>query len=388
MKILQFFKYFAVDPVNFSLKAKILSLLACFCSIFFIVLITKIISPWANHPLIVASMGASAIILFFIPNSPLAQPWPFIGGQLVSAIVGVFCAINISNPLTAEATAVGGAVLLMLLLRCLHPPGAATALTPVMAGQAVSDLGYSFVIIPVAINIISMLLLAIIINRWVLKRSYPSPLPIKKRHRQRHVISMPSHQMGFVEEDIDLALKQSDVFIDMTRAELGHLLMRVKKNGFQRLTGEISCADIMITEIITLEYGTEVEDAWQLMNEHKLKVMPVIDKANRIIGILTWNDFFKGIDLSVRGDIQAKFQQFIRRTPDVNSSKPESVGFIMTPTVITASESMHIVELIKLMSIEGHRQIPIINAEKRLVGMVYQANLIAALYNQQLATDN
>ena len=51
----------------------------------------------------------------------------------------------------------------------------------------------------------------------------------------------------------------------------------------------------------------------------------------------------------------------------------------------TLPETAHIVELIPLMSHYGHRQIPIVNAERRLVGMVYQANLIAALYNQQLA---
>jgi CBS domain-containing membrane protein len=74
MKIFQFVRYFTIDPVSLSLKAKSLSLIACFCSIFFIALMTKIVSPWPGYPMIVASMGASAIILFFIPSSPLAQP--------------------------------------------------------------------------------------------------------------------------------------------------------------------------------------------------------------------------------------------------------------------------------------------------------------------------
>lgn len=57
----------------------------------------------------------------------------------------------------------------------------------------------------------------------------------------------------------------------------------------------------------------------------------------------------------------------------------------MTGSVIALPESTHIAELIPLMSLQGHRQIPIINEEHRLVGMVYQANLVAALYNQKLA---
>ena len=79
---------------------------------------------------------------------------------------------------------------------------------------------------------------------------------------------------------------------------------------------------------------------------------------------------------------QEKFRAFIRRTPNVTTNKPESVGHIMTTSVSVLPEDTHIGELIPLMSNQGYRQIPIVNNENRLVGMVYQANLIAALYNK------
>ena len=382
---MHFLKYFTVDPVNLSLKAKLLSLLACFFSIFFIALITKIISPWQGYPMIVASMGASAIILFFIPNSPLAQPWSFVGGQIISAGVGVFCALNIIETSTAAATAVGASIFMMLILRCLHPPAAATALTPIMAGESITRLGYSFILVPVVINVFTLILLAVIINRWLMNRSYPSPLPIEKKTSQRHSVSKPSHSVGFSEEDLNLALNQSDVFIDMTQTELSDLLTQAEMNTFKRIRGEILCGDIMMTEITTVEFGTEVEQAWEIMRHKHLKAIPVIDRAKRVIGIVTWNDFFKFVDLSLYGSFQDKFHKFIRRTANVNASKPEAVGLIMTPKVITLPETAHIAELISLMSQHGHKQIPIVNSKQRLVGMVYQANLIAALYNQQLA---
>jgi CBS domain-containing membrane protein len=298
------------------------------------------------------------------------------------------CALNISEISTAAATAVGGSIVMMLLMRCLHPPAAATSLTPIMAGTSITTLGYSFVLVPVAINVFSMLLLAIIINRWVMNREYPSPLPVKKETRQRHTLSVPSHHVGFSEQDLDIALKESDVFIDMTHAELSHVLSRVEKNAFKRIKGNILCADIMIENVITVEYGTEVEQAWEIMRSNRLKAMPVIDRARRVIGIITWNDFFKFIDLNVYESFLDKFRCFIRRTADVTASKPEAVGLIMTSSVVTLPETTHIVDLVSLMSTFGHRQIPIVNSEKRLIGMVYQANLIAALYNQQIAQNN
>jgi len=385
MNPFHFFKYLLVDPVNLSIKFKLISLLACFCSIFFIALITKIVSPWPGYPMIVASMGASAIILFFIPGSPLAQPWPFVGGQLISAVVGVFCALNINETSTAAATAVGASVFLMLVLRCLHPPAAATSLTPIMAGTSLTSLGYSFVIVPVAINVITMLFLAIVINRYVMKRNYPSALTIQEEVNQRHAITEPSHQVGFSEQDLSLALDNSDVFIDMTHTELGQLLTQVEMNTFQRIKGTILCSDIMIKDVIAVEFGTEVEEAWRLMRTHKLKAMPVIDNARRVIGIITWNDFFKCMDLNAYDSFQEKFRCFIRRTADVTATKPEAVGLIMTPAVVSLPDTTHIADLIPLMSLKGIRQIPIIDSERRLTGMVYQANLIAALYNEQLA---
>jgi len=385
MKLFHFFRYLTVDPVNLSIKFKLISLLACFCSIFFIALITKIVSPWPGYPMIVASMGASAIILFFIPGSPLAQPWPFVGGQLISAVVGVFCALNINETSTAAATAVGCSVFLMLILRCLHPPAAATSLTPIMAGTSLTSLGYSFVVVPVAINVMTMLFLAIVINRYVMKRNYPSALPIQEQINQRHSIIEPSHQVGFSEQDLSLALDKSDVFIDMTHTELSQLLTQVEMNTFQRIKGTILCSDIMVKDVIAVEFGTELEEAWSLMRTHKLKAMPVIDNARRVIGIITWNDFFKYIDLNAYESFQEKFRCFIRRTADVTATKPEAVGLIMTPSVVSLPDTTHIVDLIPLMSLKGIRQIPIIDSERRLTGMVYQANLIAALYNEQLA---
>ncbi len=385
MNPFHFFRYLTVDPVNLSVKFKLVSLLACFCSIFFIALITKIVSPWPGYPMIVASMGASAIILFFIPGSPLAQPWPFVGGQLISAVVGVFCALNINETSTAAATAVGCSVFFMLILRCLHPPAAATSLTPIMAGSSLTSLGYSFVVVPVAINVITMLFLAVVINRYVMKRNYPSALPIQEEINQRHSITEPSHQVGFSEQDLTLALDNSDVFIDMTHTELSQLLTQVEMNTFQRIKGTILCSDIMVKDVIAVEYGTELEEAWSLMRTHKLKAMPVIDNARRVIGIITWNDFFKCIDLNAYESFQENFRCFIRRTADVTATKPEAVGLIMTPSVVSLPDTTHIADLIPLMSLKGIRQIPIVDSERRLIGMVYQANLIAALYNEQLA---
>ncbi|WP_304896823.1 HPP family protein [Methylicorpusculum sp.] len=383
INVKQWFHFVTIDPVNLSIKGKLLSIIACFGTILLVSWVTRYFSPSSVSPIIVASMGASAVILFIIPNSPLAQPWPLVGGQLVSALAGMCSAQIIPDTVLASACAVAGSVLLMLLLRCLHPPGAATALTPVMAGDSITSLGYGFVLMPVGLNVVIMLILAIAFNRWLLGHSYPvhSQHLISKKVRLNPIV-VEQQRTGFSEQDMEQALENMDAFMDVTAADLSKLFTDVQMQRFKRFQGNITCKDIMVRNIVSVEYGTEVEYAWQIMRGQQIKAIPVVDRAKRVIGIITRNDFFKFINVAVNETFQDKFRAFIRRTPDVSTSKPESVGHIMTSTVSVLPENTHIAELVPLMANQGYRQIPIVNNEKRLVGMVYQANLIAALYNE------
>lgn len=131
MTIKQFIAFVSIDPVNLSYKAKLLAVLASFIAILLVAWLTEL--SGFHTPLLVASMGASTVLLFILPNSPLSQPWSLLGGQLLSAIVGVACTQLINDSVVAAAAAVSLSILAMLLLRCLHPPGTATALAPVLA---------------------------------------------------------------------------------------------------------------------------------------------------------------------------------------------------------------------------------------------------------------
>jgi len=382
MNIQQFFRFVTVDPVNLSIKGKLLSVISCFIAILIVAWVSQKFGISAAYPILVASMGASAVILFIMPGSPLAQPWPLVGGHLISAIIGITCAQLFTDTIFASACASGGSVLAMLLLRCLHPPATATALTPIIAGDSVNFINYSFVLMPVGINVAIMLVMAIAINRWVLHYEYPS-IPHQADNKKHKYSTMQSSQLtGISEQDLEQALENMNRFMDVSKGDLSKLLSDAQTQSFKRYRGNTTCADIMVKNVLTVEYGTEVEEAWKIMHGKNLKSMPVIDKAGRVIGIITWNDFFKFIKVGANETFQKKFRDFIRRTPNVTTDKPESVGHIMTSSVNILPESTHIADLIPLMSNQGYRQIPIVNIENRLVGIVYQANLIAALYNE------
>lgn len=122
---------------------------------------------------LVGSFGASAILIYGVPNSPYSQPRNLLGGHIFSALAGVTCALFIPMSALAAALAVSTAVVIMHLTRSLHPPGGATALIAVIGGQNIHNLGYWYVLTPIATGAFLMLLIALIINNLSPHRRYP-----------------------------------------------------------------------------------------------------------------------------------------------------------------------------------------------------------------------
>ena len=124
--------------------------------------------------MIIGSFGASAVLIYGAIRSPLAQPRNLIGGHVLSAIVGVtafqLCG---QQPWLASALAVSTAIALMHLTKTLHPPGGATALIAVIGSEGIHNLGYLYVLIPVALGATIMLIIALVVNNIPQNRRYP-----------------------------------------------------------------------------------------------------------------------------------------------------------------------------------------------------------------------
>ena len=379
--MLRLFKQLVFEPVSLSFKEKTIVTLACFTAIGLTSLISYHFAA-AHASSLVASMGASAVILFVIPSSPLAQPWQFVGGQLSSALVGIYCAFYIPEPTIAAALAAGLAVLVMLMLRCLHPPGAATALSPVLSGLHKSAPDLDFLWLPVGINVLLMLSLTYCINRLILRRHYPSTpassqLAAKRQHDQ------PNKLVELTNQDVEQAMRDFDRYLDIGAEELLQLFTRLQLQSFKKNSGNLTCADIMQRNIVTVEYATEVETAWTLMYKQQLKVLPVLDVTRRVIGIVTRYDFLKNLKLTPYLSFQEKWLTFVQRSTSTHTQKPEAIGHIMTRKVKTLPANAHIAELLPLIINEGHHHVPIVDDEQRFIGVVFQRQLLAAMFRIQ-----
>lgn len=184
-------------------------------------------------PLLIAPMGASAVLLFAVPASPLAQPWPLLVGNLVSAFVGVTVTLLIPLQLMAAAVAVGIATGLMAILRCTHPPSGAVALTAVLGGPAVHTAGYHFLLIPVALNSVLLAFAALVYNNLT-GVSYPH-----KAHRPIHP-HPPTQPLIVTPSDFDAVLSDYGEALDIGREDLQRIYEELIGRAEERRKGLVN----------------------------------------------------------------------------------------------------------------------------------------------------
>ncbi|OSM00220.1 putative HPP family protein [Magnetofaba australis IT-1] len=125
--------------------------------------------------LLIGSFGASAVLLYGVPDSPLAQPRNVLGGHLISGVVGVIVQQAIGGPLwLVAALAVSVAIMAMILTRTTHPPGGATALIAVMGSPDIEALGFLYPIVPAFTGALCLLAVALISNNFRSAKRYPT----------------------------------------------------------------------------------------------------------------------------------------------------------------------------------------------------------------------
>ena len=190
-----------------------------------VLLCTSLPLDTAAYPLLFGPVGASAVLVFAVPASPMAQPWSVIGGNMISALVGVAAAHSIGNPELAAGVAVAGAILAMSLLHCLHPPGGAVALTAVIGSPAILAMGYDFALAPVGLNSVMLLTAGWLFHRFS-GHSYP--------HRPVLAVGAETIRPGLHHDDIRRALADMGETFDVDPDDLDLLLQRAEQHAIDR----------------------------------------------------------------------------------------------------------------------------------------------------------
>lgn len=327
-------------------------------------LLGLLFSGWLCHqaganPWLIAPMGASAVLLFAVPASPLAQPWSILGGNLVSALVGVTCAVWLGHDAAVAALAGGLAIAAMFALRCLHPPGGAVALTAVLAGPEIAQLGYHFALYPVALNSAALLLIGLLFNN-AFRRRYPHRLPEHGNlHKTRD--SLPRERLGFTPDDLDAVLKARGELLDISREDLEDILLQTEARAYQRRFGEVRCADIMSRDVLSLSADTSLAEARASLHGHRLSAMPVVNAQGELQGMLGLRELLQP-GLTEEGVVA----RVMRRRPAVCRAQ------------------WPITYLLQMLAASDVPLVPVVDEKRRVLGVISQSDLLAAVLRMSL----
>ncbi|QDY70729.1 CBS domain-containing protein (plasmid) [Qingshengfaniella alkalisoli] len=324
---------------------------------------------------LVAPFGASSVLLFAVPNSPLAQPWSAIVGNTVAAIVGVAVCLLVLDPVLRIALAVGLAVTATILCRAIHPPAGAVAMTAAMSPDAIADLGFRFALAPIAIGTAALVLLATIYARLTGRR-YPFRQfddPGNHATEDRN----PTERLGLSEEELMSILERYSQSFNIGVEDLARLIGAAELQAATHSSGPLTAKDIMSSNLVTVDPRTALSDLADLFRRHRFTSLPVVGSDQTFLGVI----FQMHLINQARADalrLDRGYAAALRRLLDRGREIPITAGDIMSVAGPRATTNTPIGALLPMMADGDTDAVPVIEYRK-IVGIVTRTDLIAAL---------
>ncbi|TDJ76083.1 HPP family protein [Pseudomonas putida] len=309
-------------------------------------------------------LAASAVLVFAVHSGPLAQPWPVLGSYGMACLVGLAMRAGFGPGLWVAAAALGVAILVMCLLRCLHPPGGAVAVGAVLADPGLTALG-DHLVEPVLLNAFILVAVAVVYNRLTGVRYPKGAAPRKDLHHTRD--PLPSERVGVTAADLDFALEEIGEFVDVTRDELERIILATEQHALQRSLGGITAASVMSRDVQFASPDTTLEQAWKMLDSHHLKTLPVLQQG-QLVGMVSLSDLV--------GPAMRRRRGLLRRSK-------VRMAEVMTRHVISVSSQHPLERLLPLLGEQGLHCLPVLDGDQ-LVGVITQTDLIAGLKRQLL----
>jgi CBS domain-containing membrane protein len=139
-------------------------------------------------------------------------------------------------------------------------------------------MGYAFVLSPVLLNSVLLLLTRCSYNNATGRR-YPHAQQSAAPHPHQTRDELPITRLGFSHEDLDEVLKDFNQVLDIGRDDLEEIFLQTEMRAYHRRFGQTLCAAVMSRDVVAVEFATGLDEAWRLLQQHRLRAMPVLDRG-------------------------------------------------------------------------------------------------------------
>jgi CBS domain-containing membrane protein len=329
---------------------------------------------------LIAPFGASAVLVFAAPNSPLAQPWPAVVGNTVSALVAIGVCRLVPDPVLRIPLAVGASIVAMALCRATHPPGGAVAMTVAMSIEKLESFGYGFAFLPVATGTILLVLIGIIYARLT-GRHYPLRqfTDVNPSGTQDRV---PAERLGLSESELSDILVSYRQSLNLGVEDLARLLAAAELQAASHRADVQRAQDIMSRDLVTVGPDARLKDVAALFVQHNFTSLPVVGADDQFLGVIFQLDL---ISRSHQQTLTGRFNfaTAMGRLLSGERNRQPNAASVMRRNPPLARPDTPIAALLPQLASDGADAVPVLDGA-RIVGIVTRTDLIAALARQSL----
>jgi CBS domain-containing membrane protein len=321
-------------------------------------------------PGLIAPFGATSVLLYGVPNSPLAQPWSALAGNTLSAVIAVGVALALQQGAWLAPVAVAMAIAGMLVFRALHPPGGAVALL-VALQPSVGMIG------TVALGTLVLVAVAVAWNALT-GRAYPFRQPAAPG---LHGTADPAPQarLGLDPASLASILEDYRQSANLGVADLARLIGAAEEAAASRQMEGFTCKDIMSRDLVTVLPDAPLAEVTGLFRNRGFTSLPVVSADGRFLGVILQLDLIRHAGVEAM-HLHRGFAGLVKRGRAARLTAAD----IMQVAGARATPLTPVGALLPMMADGGAEAIPIV-VEGRIVGIVTRTDLVSALA-RRLAT--
>ena len=320
---------------------------------------------------LVAPLGATTVLVFAAPNSPLAQPWSVLVGNTVSAVVALgFAAAMPSGPWIGPL-AVALAIAAMMLARALHPPGGAVAFL-VATGMPG---GWAEALPVVVVGSAALVLGGVAWNRQV-GRHYPLR-QVAEPGLHGTTDASPAARIGLDPAELEAILQDYRQTANIGVVDLARLVGAAEEAAAARRMEGFTCADIMSRDLVTVGPDAPLSQVADHFRERGFTSVPVMAGDRSLLGVIYQIDLIQKAREDAFHNRQGLMKAFSRMIDDYRSA-PVTAKDVMERDVPRVGRDTPVGALLRLLADGRTPAVPVVDGPK-LVGVVTRSDLISAL---------
>ena len=330
---------------------------------------------------LIAPFGATSVLIFAVPNSPLAQPWSAVVGNTLAAVVGVGVVLAVGDPALRIALAVSLSIVILGFARAVHPPAGAVAMTAALNPEAIHELGFRFALAPVAAGTALLVAIGILYARLT-GRHYPfRQFDDEGAH---HTADHPAmERLGLTEAELTEILRRYRQSLNLGVEDLARLIGAAQMQAASHHADPLTAGDIMSRDLVTVHPDTPLSEVADLFRLHAFTSLPVVDADDRFLGVI----FQLHLIRRAREDalrLKLGFGAAMARLIDPRRVVPIRAADIMASGTPRVAPTTPVSALLPLLAENESDAVPVVTLDRTIVGIVTQTDLIAALARQHL----